>query len=336
MVSALTSKPRLDPLSRSVPTAPPLPPASRAFPAAELIPLPGGSPEDVVVGPDGMLYCGLEGGAIVRVDPSSHATGIVARTGGRPLGLEPTSDGLLVCDAERGLLSLDIATGAVETIVDAVDGVPLRFCSNAVTTPDGTIWFTESSTRFGFAHYTGAFLEHRPSGRLLRHDVDGTTTVMLDGLDFPNGLALTPDGSALILAETSGYRLRRVDLIDSRTTILAENLPGFPDNLSQFRDGRAWLAMTNPRSAALDRAGRLPAWIRRATWHLPERFLPGPADIVWVRAIDAQGAVVEDIHTGRDDYEMITGAVELNGFLYAAGLRRSALLCLNLSATSAK
>jgi sugar lactone lactonase YvrE len=315
-----------------VPAAPPLPEPSRPFPAAHFIPLPGRFPEDVVVGHDGMLYCGVDGGSIVQIDPDGHTTRIVADTGGRPLGLEPAPDGLIVCDAYRGLLSVDVATGAVTTLVSEIDGVPLNFCSNAALAPDGAIWFTESSTRFGFDHYLGAFLEHRPSGRLLRHDVDGTTSVILTDLDFPNGLALTPSRDALILVETAGYRLSRVNLSDARRTILAENLPGYPDNLSQFRDWHAWVALTNPRSASLDRSGRLPGWIRRIAWRLPDRLMPGPDDIVWLRSITADGEVIDDIHTHRDDYEMATGAVEYRGFLYVAGLRRTALLRLDLSA----
>ena len=329
-------KPPLDPARRHVPAAPALPTPTRAFPEAHLIPLPGTDPEDVVVGTDGMLYCGLAGGAIVRVHPDTHRSAIVATTGGRPLGLEPHGDGLLVCDAHRGLLRVDPATGHVATLVAHVDGSPLRFCSNAAVAPDDSIWFTESSTRFGFAHFMGAFMEHRPSGRLLRRDADGTVAVVLENLDFPNGLALTPAGDALILVETAGYRISRIDLAAPQNPphVLADNLPGFPDNLSVFRDGRAWVAFTNPRSRDLDRSGQLPAMARKLIWQLPERWIPAPDDIVWLRAIDTDGRVVEDLHAVRPDYEMATGVVEHGGRLYAAGLRRSSLLCLDLRDTA--
>ena len=143
----------------------------------------------------------------------SGAATVVTNTGGRPLGLEAQPDGqLLVCDAHRGLLRVNPSTGAVETLTQYVHDVPLRFCSNAASTPDGAIWFTESTTRFDFEHFMGSFLEHRPSGRLLRRDTDGSVAVVLDDLYFANGLTLTPDKSALILAETSGYRLSRIDV----------------------------------------------------------------------------------------------------------------------------
>ncbi|QGS24494.1 hypothetical protein FOB84_10290 [Gordonia bronchialis] len=258
-------KPPLDPARRHVAAAPALPTPTRAFPEAHLIPLPGTDPEDVVVGTDGMLYCGLAGGAIVRVHPDTHRSAIVATTGGRPLGLEPHGDGLLVCDAHRGLLRVDPATGHVATLVAHVDGSPLRFCSNAAVAPDDSIWFTESSTRFGFAHFMGAFMEHRPSGRLLRRDADGTVAVVLENLDFPNGLTLTPAGDALILVETAGYRISRIDLAAPQNPphVLADNLPGFPT--------------TCPSSVTA--AHGSPSPIRAAaTWTAPGNCLLWPAN----------------------------------------------------------
>ncbi|MGC4935920.1 SMP-30/gluconolactonase/LRE family protein [Gordonia sp. DT30] len=327
-------KPRLEPRRRVVPAAGALPAPTRPFPPARLIPLPGRAPEDVVVGADGQLYCGLEGGAIVRVDPTTLRTEVVADTGGRPLGLLAYDDGLIVCDSHRGLLRVDPATGSVDALVERVDGVPLRFCSNAALAPDGAIWFTESSTRFGFEHYMGAFLEHRPSGRLLRRDPDGTVTVIHTELDFPNGLTLAPSQDALIMVETGGYRISRVRLADGATTTLTANLPGFPDNLSIFRDGLAWVAFTNPRSAALDRAGRLPGWVRRAIWRLPDALIPGPREAIWVRAITEHCETVHDIRSVRGDFAMATGVVEHDGFLYVAGPPQGALLRLDLSGSA--
>lgn len=64
----------------------------------------------------------------------------LAETGGRPLGLELLPDGaLLVCDAERGLLRIDLADGTVRILADSVAGERLRFCSNVVGLSDGNV-----------------------------------------------------------------------------------------------------------------------------------------------------------------------------------------------------
>jgi hypothetical protein len=64
-----------------------------SLPAYDLIPLPGEGPEDVVVGSDGSIYTGLLDGRILAVAPEDGAVREVAKTGGRPLGLEATQGG---------------------------------------------------------------------------------------------------------------------------------------------------------------------------------------------------------------------------------------------------
>ncbi len=131
------------------------------FGAAEItvVPVPGNAPEDVVVDGEGRIWTGVDDGRIVRISPDSGETTVVADTGGRPLGLHVARDGrLLICDSPRGLLAMDTGTGTFETLVDEVDGRPLRFCSNVTETADGTIYFTESTSAFTYADYAGADL----------------------------------------------------------------------------------------------------------------------------------------------------------------------------------
>ena len=120
-------------------------------PAYDLVPLPGEGPEDVVVGSDGLIYTGLLDGRILAVAPKDGAVREVAKTGGRPLGLEATTDGrLLICDSPKGLLELDIKTGVLRTLVTHDGAEPLIFCSNVVAAPDGDLFFTISSMRYSF------------------------------------------------------------------------------------------------------------------------------------------------------------------------------------------
>src|SRR5699024_6573183 len=135
------------------------------------IPLSGFGPEDVVIDEQGRILCGVKDGRILRIDPERHLEETIGDTGGRPLGLELLADGrLLICDAHKGLLRLNMETGEIETLVQYVNGFPLRFCSNATAEKNGTIWFTESSSRYDFEQYRGALMEHCPSGRLFRRD----------------------------------------------------------------------------------------------------------------------------------------------------------------------
>ncbi len=144
-------------------------------PAYTLIPLPGEGPEDVVVAPDGVIYAGLADGRVLAVAPEDGAVREVANTGGRPLGLEATADGrLLICDSPKGLMELDLKTGALKTLV-AHDGAErLIFCSNVVAAPEGDLFFTVSSMRYDVHDWTKDIVENVPTGRVYRRAADGT------------------------------------------------------------------------------------------------------------------------------------------------------------------
>lgn len=330
-------KPSLAPLKRVLPTPPPR--AARTagphpFPEARLFRLSGEAPEDVVADSEGRLVCGVKGGRILRLDPTTGKEEVLGNTGGRPLGLELLADGtVLICDAHRGLLKLDPRTASIETLVQFVGDTPLRFCSNVTAARDGTLWFTESTHRFDFEHFMGAMYEHRPSGRLFRRDPDGHVETVLEDLFFANGVTLTEDESALIFAETDGYRLSRYWLKGPKRgqrDILADNLPGFPDNLSRSRDGKFWVALVTPRNPLLDRLGTTPGWIRKVLWRVPDALQPEPVKTVWALAFDEQGHPLADLQTQRDDFYGATGVTESKGALYMASIYGHGLLQVQL------
>lgn len=330
-------KPRIDP---QIWQPPPLP--ARALRSSgdqpvrslSLLPLGGAGPEDVVVDADGWLLTGLDNGQILKVNPTTGVVSVLANTGGRPLGLEILPDSrILICDSDHGLLRLDPADGTITRLVTEVNGVPLRFCSNAVAAKDGTIYFTESTTRFGFEHWKAAILEHSGTGRLLRLTVDGDVGVLLDGLQFANGLVLDPDGSSLVVAETGAYRLTRYWLQGPQagsSQVLVDNLPGFPDNLSVGSEGIIWTAIANPRDRLLDRLHRAhPLW-RRLVWALPDGLSPDVTPTVWAMAVDFDGRIVRDLQTTDERYGMVTGLVEHADRLYLASLKHDALAVVDL------
>ena len=137
----------------------------------DVLPVPGPGAEDVVVaaaGPhEGAVFTGTEDGAIWRVSADGARIYRVAETGGRPLGIEIDLDGrLLVCDAHRGLLSVDPRTGGVEPVTDNVDGVRMVFCNNAAIAGDGTVWFSDSSRKYGIEDWKSDFVQNTQTGRL--------------------------------------------------------------------------------------------------------------------------------------------------------------------------
>ena len=302
-------------------------------PAYTLIPLPGEGPEDVVAGPDGVIYTGLLDGRILAVAPEDGAVRKVANTGGRPLGLEATADGrLLICDSPNGLMALDLETGALETLV-AHDGAErLIFCSNVVAAPDGDIFFTVSSMRYAIQDWKKDIVENVPTGRVYRRAADGALTRLMDGLRFANGLVRTRDGKSLIVAETAGRRLIRLWLVGDRagTSETIAELPGFPDNLGAGDDGAVWVALASEPNPALESLHRLPLLLRRLAARLPESLLPKPSRVAWVAAYDERGACVGDFKWTDGGYAMVTGVCRAGRRIWCAGLQERALMRFDL------
>lgn len=330
----MSDKPPIDPVRWQPPPSRPLPPPNLVGPLT-ITALPGNAPEDVVVDADGALWTGLDDGRILRI-PAEGAAQVVADTGGRPLGLEVDHAGrLLICDSHKGLLRLDPATGAIETLVAEVAGRPLKFCSNVVETTDGTIYFTESTSRFHYEYYKGAVLEARGSGSLFRRTIDGKVTTLACGLHFANGIALTADETGLIVAETTACRVSKYPLTVEgvgEPTPLIENLPGYPDNISRAPDGRIWIALVSDRNPISEwLAPRAPA-LRRLLWRAPMHWLPNPAPQVWAIAIDPDsGEVLSQVRTTHPEFSLATGLVEHAGKLWLGCIGAPSLACLNLS-----
>ena len=291
--------------------------------------LPGIGPEDVVLDGDGRVLAGVADGRIVRVDPADGAVEVIANTGGRPLGLEWCADArLLVCDAERGLLQLDVDTATFTTLVGDIEGVALNFASNVVEATDGTIYFSASTRTFDLDHYLGDLLEHAGTGRLFRRDRDGQVTTLLDGLQFANGVALAPDGSCVVVAETGAYRLTRYWLTGPRAgthDVLIDNLPGFPDNISLGSDGLIWVTLAAPRDRLLDVLLPRPGVLRALVWLLPDRLKPAPKRTAHVMAVTFDGRLAHDLQAPGTDYSMVTGVAERGGVLYLGSLHETAV-----------
>jgi sugar lactone lactonase YvrE len=292
-------------------------------------PVPGPGAEDVVVAPDGHVYTGTEDGSVFRMSPDGNRIDRVAHTGGRPLGLELFADGdLLVCDARRGLLVVHLADGSIETLLTHVEGVPMRFCNNAAIAGDGTIWFSDSSTRYGLEQWKDDFVQDTRTGRLLRRDPDGTVTVVLDGLAFANGVALSSDESFVAVAETGARTVVRRWLKGPRAgqrDLLVDDLPGYPDNIARGSDGLIWVSIASPLDPVVERLQTAPLPVRRAATRIPARLQPSPKQTVRVRAYDDAGTLVHDIDLRAAGYHMVTGVREHEGRVWMGSLHEPAV-----------
>ena len=333
-------KPSIDPVVWDAPPAPELAgvyaPNGRLT-DPELWPVPGTGPEDVAIDGDGRVFTGLEDGRILEVGPPGTPPRQVANTGGRPLGLEVHPEGwLLICDAYRGLLRVDPdGREAVDVVLAQVEGRDLVVTNNAAVASDGTIYFSESSTRFPLADFEADILEHSATGSLWRLDPAGDVDRLHAGLAFANGVALTADGGAVLVAETAGYSIHRVRLTgpaQGAVDVFAGNLPGFLDNLSTGPGGTVWCALPSPRLREVDLLKRLHPGLRKLVWRLPDRIQPAAKRSAFVLGFDGDGTVTHNLQGTGEAFHYVTGVREHDGWLYLGSLVEDAIARVPLAA----
>ena len=176
-------------------------------------------------------------------------------------------------------------------------------------------------------------ISHTSSGRLLRWHTNGTVDVLLDGLDFANGVALAQDESFVLVAETGGYSVTRLDLTGpsaGRRSVIIENLPGLPDNMSTGTNGVYWMALPSARNRLLDLMLPRPGFLRSAIWAMPDRLQPDATRITWVVGIDGDGTVVRNLQGPGNAYHYVTGVREHDGKLYLGSLVESGIAVADL------
>ena len=292
-------------------------------------PVPALGAEDVVVADDGLVYTGTEDGTVFAVRPDGSRVDVVGHTGGRPLGLELLPDGrLLVADAHLGLLAMDIATGAVERLVDMVNGRRMLFCNNSAVAANGDIWFSDSSTRYGIERWKDDIVQDTRTGRLLCRRADGSVEKHLDGLAFANGVALAADESFVAVAETAARTVVRLWLRGERAgtrDLLCSDLPGYPDNIARGSDGLIWVTIASPRDPVVEMLQRAPLPLRKAVTRIPEALQPKPKRVVRVQAFDDAGELVHDLSGESTDFHMVTGVREHDGRVWLGSLQESAV-----------
>lgn len=287
-------------------------------------------PESLAVDRDGTLVTGFDDGRIMRFSRRGGAGTEVVHTGGRPLGLRFHPDGsLLVCDAKRGLLQVS-REGVVRVLADHAEGTRIGFADDLDVDRSGRyVYFTDASTRWPYGEDRFDLIEHAGCGRFLRYDFDtGETSVLMEGLQFANGVTLGPDDAYVLVVETGMYRVHRYWLKGAAAgthEVWIDKLPGFPDNVRFNGRDCFWVAVPAPRNLALELLAGSP----RARWMLLQvlGWVPPPvAHLSMVLGFDLEGRLVHNLQSrAKDAYHFITQALEHEGELLLSSLERESL-----------
>lgn len=281
-------------------------------------------PEALLLEQD-QLISGLHDGRVIQTRLDGSTLKVLVNTGGRPLGLARHPDGrLIIADAIKGLLALD-SQGQLQTLSTAANGLAFGFTDDVAVDAAGRYaYFSDASSRWGYGHDGEAVIEHGADGRLLRYDFQsGKTEVLLEGLEFANGVALGPDEAYVLVNETGAYRISRYWLKGDqagRHDLFIDNLPGLPDNLSFNGTGRFWVALYAPRNPLLD--GTAPYPLVRKMLVRAMTVLPKPVEKRgFVLGLDTQGRVIANLQDASSgNYSPITTVREYGDALYLGSL----------------
>lgn len=166
-------------------------------------PIEGGLTEGPAVAPDGSIYfsdipVGEDKGLIVRFDPKTKKTSVFAENSHKSNGLIFDAEGyLLACEGSdhggRSVSRWNVKTGERKIVADKYQGKKFNACNDICLDAKGRIYFTDP-------RYLGdepRELEHRAVYRI---DSDGKVSEATHDVVKPNGIALSPDGKTLYVA----------------------------------------------------------------------------------------------------------------------------------------
>ncbi|XP_024376265.1 protein STRICTOSIDINE SYNTHASE-LIKE 10 [Physcomitrium patens] len=192
---------------------------------------------------------------------------------GRPLGLrfDKRTGELYIADAYLGILKVGPQGGLAEPVVTGFNGESFKLCNDLDFDEDGNLYFTVSSTKYQRRQFFLSRLELDNTGRFFKYDpVSKETTVLIQGLRFPNGVAVSKDGTFVVIAESNMARLLRYWLKGPKASTweVWMDLPGVPDNVRRNENGDFWVAFHNKRTFMEMYTGALP-WLRHLVAKLP-------------------------------------------------------------------
>ena len=179
---------------------------------------------------------------VLRVDAQGRTT-VVAELPNQPSGLGWAPDGrlLVVSMLDHKLMRLDL--GGLATVAELA-AFATGYCNDMVVDARGGAYIGN----FGFDLFAEP-VQRRPAA-LVYVSPEGVPRVAAEGLEFPNGAVITPDGRTLIVAETFARRLTAFRIGSDGSLherrVWAELGKVAPDGICLDAEGAVWVA--SPRT----------------------------------------------------------------------------------------
>jgi len=211
----------------------------------------------------GLFFSDVGSKTIYHMDPEGKITIARGNTLGAN-GLALNASELYAAEGAGKLISRGNQNGRVATVLESTDATPLGAPNDIIFDSRGGFYFTDPGTaplrpldpnRHGKVYYVASNGGREP-------------LLVDDKIAFPNGLAITPDGKALLLDDTLGDTIWAIDLAPkakskgkgiqksafAKIPELKDGISG-ADGMAVDRDGRVYVA-TDAGVQVFDRKGK--------------------------------------------------------------------------------
>jgi sugar lactone lactonase YvrE len=197
---------------------------------------------------DRLVFSDWGAGEVIAVDLDGGRE-VITKIDAMPFCLDRLPDGRLLIVAGERLLVRE-RDGALRKYAD-LGAVSSKPWNDVVTDGRGNTYVDN----IGFDFPEGEFAP----GLIALVDPDGTARQVAEGLSFPNGMAVTPDNSTLIVAESYGGVLTAYDIAPdgglSGSRVWADLDGAAPDGICIDADGAVWFAEVPGRRCVRVREG---------------------------------------------------------------------------------
>jgi gluconolactonase len=188
--------------------------------------------------PNNRILRWTEDGVTTFRSPSNYANGHTRDRQGR----------LVSCEHGTRRVTRTEWDGTVTVIADRFLDKPLNSPNDVIAAPDGAIWFTDPHYGIG-TDYEGFRATQELPCQVYRVDPSGKVEAVISDMACPNGLAFSPDGARLYVADTG--RMFHSDPQDIRVYDMVQGRPvngrhfhtikpGCADGIRVDADGNLW------------------------------------------------------------------------------------------------
>lgn len=191
-------------------------------------------------------------------EPFLHPSGLAGddpaiREGGANGLAIDASGALVMCDSgNRALARFDFAAKRKTFLVERYESKRFNSPNDLAISKSGAIYFTDPS--FGLKDLNASPVKELAFNGVFRLAPDGALTLIDDTLEYPNGIALSPDETMLYVSnctdknpilrayrlDTDGVPVSAVTLFDAKP-LMKPDSPGWPDGMKTDASGSIFM-----------------------------------------------------------------------------------------------